>query len=538
MNSRSSRPILPLWAALIVAAGAGIVLDGGFPDLGIWPLTFVGIALILVTLIGRRLGSAFLVGFVASLAFYLVHVSWTALYLGPVPWVALSTLESLFFAAGAMLLTLAYRWVPRVWPHRLGRYLLLPLVVAGLWTLREEIVSTWPYGGFAWGRVALSQSESPLAGVVAWTGVSGLSFLMVLLVAVLVEIVRTPRENTIGWHARGRRPAFTGSATAGVAARVGYLPRITAAVAAITVLFAIPLWPVAQTGTTTIAAVQGNGKAGYFDGAAPGDVLAAQASATLALIDKNVQPDMVVWPENGSDLNPLENKQAADVLDYLGNALQAPLVVGTITENGGKYYNSSLLWEPGYGSTDQYDKKHPVPFGEYVPDRAFWEPFAPDLIGLIQREYTPGTRDNVFDIGGVVAGLSICFDIADDALTRDAVRDGAEVILAQTNNADFGRTDENQQQLAIARLRSIETARSLVNISTVGTSQMIGPRGETLSEIPAYEPGSMVATLPLVSTITPAMAFGAQLAWFVSLGGLLGLIVAGISQRPSRRRRD
>ena len=135
-----------------------------------------------------------------------------------------------------------------------------------------------------------------------------------------------------------------------------------------------------------------------------------------------------------------------------------------------------------------------------------------------------------------MAGLSICFDIADDALTRDAVRDGAEVILAQTNNADFGRTDENQQQLAIARLRSIETARSLVNISTVGTSQMIGPRGETLSEIPAYEPGSMVATLPLVSTITPAMAFGAQLAWFVSLGGLLGLIVAGISQRPGRRR--
>jgi apolipoprotein N-acyltransferase len=536
VNSRSPRPILPLWAALIVAAGAGIVLDGGFPDLGVWPLTFVGIALILVTLVGRRLGTAFLVGFVASLAFYLVHVSWTALYLGPVPWVALSTLESLFFAAGAMLLTLAYRWVPRVWPRRLGRYLLLPLVVAGLWTLREEIVSTWPYGGFAWGRVALSQSESPLAGVVAWTGVSGLSFLMVLLVAVIVEIVRTPRENTIGWDARGRRPAFTGSATAGVSARVGYVPRVTAAVAAITVLFAIPLWPVEQTGTTTVAAVQGNGKAGYFDGAAPGDVLAAQASATLALIDKNVQPDMVVWPENGSDLNPLENKQAADVLDYLGNALQAPLVVGTITENEGKYYNSSLLWEPGYGSTDQYDKKHPVPFGEYVPDRAFWEPFAPDLIGLIQREYTPGTRDNVFDIGGVMAGLSICFDIADDALTRDAVRDGAEVILAQTNNADFGRTDENQQQLAIARLRSIETARSLVNISTVGTSQMIGPRGETLSEIPAYEPGSMVATLPLVSTITPAMAFGAQLAWFVSLGGLLGLIVAGISQRPSRRR--
>ena len=111
----------------------------------------------------------------------------------------------------------------------------------------------------------------------------------------------------------------------------------------------------------------------------------------------------------------------------------------------------------------------PVPFGEYIPDRAFWEPLAPDLIGLIQRGYTPGTNAPVFDLGDAITGLAICFDVIYDELIWEGARDGAELYMFQTNNADFRGTDENQQQLAIARLRAIETGRSVVNISTVGT---------------------------------------------------------------------
>ena len=148
--TQPTRPIVNLFAAVLLAAAAGPVLDAGFPDKGIWPLAFVGAAIILVTLIGRSIGGALLVGFIGSVSFYLVHVSWTALYLGPVPWVALSVLESIFFAVGAVLITLAFRWIPRVWNNRFSRLVLIPLVVAGLWTAREALVSTWPYGGFAW----------------------------------------------------------------------------------------------------------------------------------------------------------------------------------------------------------------------------------------------------------------------------------------------------------------------------------------------------------------------------------------------------
>ncbi|MFP3465376.1 apolipoprotein N-acyltransferase [Leifsonia sp. SIMBA_070] len=503
------RAPLPLWLAVLVAAGAGPVLDAGFPASDVWPLTFVGIAMVLLAQRGRRAGSAFLVGFIAGESFYLVHIAWTALYLGPVPWIALSTLESLFWGVGGILLTLAYRWVPRAFPTLLGRLGLLPVVLAGLWVLREFITGTWPYGGFSWGRVAESQSTSPLAPLVAWFGISGVGFVMVWLVALLVEL-------PFAIDVRAASRALLGAT-------------------AVALVLAIPAWPATTHGTTRIAAVQGNGPAGYFDNAPEGAVFDTQYTETLRIpraqrTGANTV-DMVVWPEGAALPDPTRDPETAGALDSLSRLFGAPFIVGTITQRDDKLYNTSLQWEAGKGAVDYYDKKHPVPFGEYVPDRSFWRPFAPSLIDLIGRDYTPGTRDNVMDVGGVRAGISICFDIVDDQLLTDMMRGGAQVILAQTNNADFGETDENQQQLAIARLRAIESGRSLVNISTVGSSQIIGPDGSTISSIAPFKPGHMVANVPLGTTTTPATLLSRGIEFLVAGLGLFGLLAAALGRR-------
>ncbi len=510
VSQRTARPVedrprgvLPLWFAIVLAAGAGPVLDAGFPSRDWWPLTFAGIAMVLIAVRGRRAGSAFLVGLIAGESFYLVHVSWTALYLGPLPWIALATLEALFFGLGGMLIALAYRWVPRAWPTAAGRVGLLPVVVSGLWVLREYVSGSWPYGGFSWGRVAESQSQSPFAPLVAWLGISGLSFVMVWLVALLLELC--------------------------VAHDLAPVRRAAIGVGAIAVILIVPAWPATTSGTTRIAAVQGNGPAGYFDNAPPTAVLDSQIAETQKIEDQHV--DMVVWPEGSAQPDPLRDANTAAILDALSRKMGAPFIVGTITNRGSRYYNSSLLWKSGQGAVDYYDKKHPVPFGEYVPDRAFWRPFAPDLIDLIGRDYTPGTRDNVFDVNGVRAGVSICFDIVDDQLLTDMMQGGAQVILAQTNNADFGKTDENEQQLAIARLRAIEAGRSLVNISTVGSSQIVDPSGRTIAEIPPFTPGHMVADVPLGTTTTPATLLSRGFEFLFAGLGLFGLLVAATARR-------
>jgi apolipoprotein N-acyltransferase len=403
-----------------------------------------------------------------------------------------------------------------IWASALGRLGFLPSVIAGLWTLREAIASTWPYGGFAWARVAESQSQSPFASLFSWIGISGVSFVMVFLVALGVEAVR--------------------------AASVPALARsiLVAGVASLIVL--VPAYPIVVKGTTTVAAVQGAGPAGYFDRHDYGDLLAAQYKATLPLFGR-AGIDMVIWPEGASDIDPVAADRAPDEdvaateFDNVSRRVSAPLLAGTIQQRGTKVFNTSLLWEAGKGELDHYDKKHPVPFGEYVPDRAVWRTFAPALIDLIGRDYTPGTTNTVFNVNGVIAGIDICFDITDDTVMRDSIRSGAQILIAQTNNADFGHTDESVQQLEIARIRAMELGRTLVNDSTVGTTAIVLPSGKTVAQLPVYKAGYLVQKVPLSTTVTPATWLGEPIEQFVSLIGLGGLIVAFVSTRKRKERR-
>jgi apolipoprotein N-acyltransferase len=114
------------------------------------------------------------------------------------------------------------------------------------------------------------------------------------------------------------------------------------------------------------------------------------------------------------------------------------------------------------------------------------------------------------------------------------VAGGAQIILSQTNNADFGRSDETFQQAALARLRAIETGRTVVNISTVGVSRIFLPNGDVVSELPNFEPGMMVEKVPLRTSITPAMAISPYFDITLNIIAL-GLLVAAIAGLIKRR---
>ena len=199
--------------------------------------------------------------------------------------------------------------------------------------------------------------------------------------------------------------------------------------------------------------------------------------------------------------------------------------------SGEDVYNSTIFWEPGVGPTDYYDKKRPVPFAEYVPDRPFWRSLAPELIDLVPRGYSFGTRDGIFATDKFVVGSLICFEIAADDIPRGLAREGAQLILSQTNNADFGYSDETFQQAAIARLRAIETGRAVVNISTVGLSAIYLPDGSVLDELTWYTADAMIQNVPLIQGSTPATSFG---LWFDAVNALLAAGFVGLGLRRKK----
>jgi apolipoprotein N-acyltransferase len=392
----------------------------------------------------------------------------------------------------------------------------IALAIATLWTAREWVSINLPYGGFPWSRVAQALSDSVLSSLVYFVGISGLTFVSVFIVAALLLAIE--------------------SGVTGISKHL--LPiAATAGVVVLAAAFVVPAN--AESGEVTVAAVQGNANAGLFANAERGTFLKNHLDATQLLDASPLKDsiDFIVWPENASDLNPQQNALAKLQIDSVVEKYQVPLIFGAITESGDEIFNSSLYFAPGQGQIDQYDKKRPVPFAEYVPDRDFWYQLAPDLIGLVTRGYAFGTRDGIFEFEGKNLGVLICFEIAIDDIGRELVSDGAEIILSQTNNADFGRSDETFQQAALARLRAIETGRTVVNISTVGVSKIFLADGSIVDQLAIFEPGVMVQTLPLRTSITPAMAIGPGFDLVVNFAAL-ALFATGLIFRLRARSRN
>jgi len=177
-----------------------------------------------------------------------------------------------------------------------------------------------------------------------------------------------------------------------------------------------------------------------------------------------------------------------------------------------------------------------VPFGEYVPNRSFYSAIAPSLVNMLQREYAAGTDVPIIDVAGTDVGLAICFDVVFDDVIREGAQSGAQLLMFQTNNADFRGTDENLQQLAFARMRAIETSRSAVNLSTTGTSQMFTPDGSIVAELPADGPGHMVADLELRDGVTPGILLGRPIEILIAVSTLAALGVLVLIELHGRRK--
>jgi apolipoprotein N-acyltransferase len=293
-----------------------------------------------------------------------------------------------------------------------------------------------------------------------------------------------------------------------------------------------------NAGTAVVAAVQGNvprlgldfnsqRRAVLDDHVKETEKLAGQIAA-----GQKPQPNLVIWPENSSDIDPYANPDAYAEISQAAAEIKAPISVGAVvTSQGPQPKNTAILWEPGRGPVAQYVKRQLQPFGETMPARAFFAHFSPDVAKA--GDFVAGTKPVLFPMGPAKVAIDTCYEVAFDSVVRASIP-GSTLLAVPTNNATFGLSEMTYQQLAMDQERAVEHGRSVVVAATSGVSAIIEPDGHITQETGLFTPAALVATVPLRSTTTLADQLGAWPEWAMVAGGLLALAI-GIATRARRR---
>lgn len=506
------------------AAVAGLAMAAAFPPRDWWFMAVLSLGLLYALLtegpaagseVRVRVRTGAWIGFVFGLGFFVPLLPWIGVYVGPVPWLALAAALAGYLAVFGVCATLTTRLpVPPIW-------------FALSWVLVEFLRSSFPFGGFPWGRAAFSQVDGPLlplASVLGAPGVSGAVALFGASVAWVVQL--TIRQ--------GRAPGACPDSV------------LRTAVLAVVLALLAPVSAIALTPDTVdrnvagssaqIAAIQGNvPRLGLDFNAQRRAVLDNHVRETYALAaairtGHAEQPAFVAWPENASDIDPLANPDAAAEITAASEAVGAPILVGTLIRGeDGRPTNTVLVWDGARGPVDRYDKHIIQPFGEYLPWRPFFRKFSSyaDMAGNFRAGSGPSVVSVPVQSGQVTVGIATCWEVAFDRAARHAVRDGAQILYVPTNNATFGRTDMTYQQLAMSQFRAVEHGRAVIVAATSGVSALIEPDGTITAESGIFEAAILQNRMPLSSDETIATRLGPwpeRLAVIIAVVSLLAAL--------------
>jgi apolipoprotein N-acyltransferase len=403
-----------------------------------------------------------------------------------------------------------------------------------LWVGEEFFRDRWPFGGFSWGRLAFSQTQSPLTKIVALGGAPLLTFATALLgtaLAALVLRLLKARQERLDRPDTGWAKAVGWRGSAGWVAVALVLPVVGALV------------PIQTTAGKPIelAAIQGNvprtGLDAYSQAFAVLDNHAkvTEQYAQAIAEGKAKQPQAVFWPEDSDDVDPYTNSEAYAIVSGAVQALGVPTLIGTVVDDGAnKAQELGIVWDPNTGPGATYAKRHLIPFGEYIPYRAELTKYFSEM-SLVPRDFVSGTKPGVLTVGGVKIALVICYEVAFDDMVRSSVQGGGGVLVVQTNNADYAWTDQPAEQLAISQLRAVETGRPVMIAATSGISGYIDADGNIVQQTKQFTPAVVSAEVTPRTGQTLAIRLGAAPEWVMMALGLLAWAWAAAAGRRRRR---
>ena len=480
---------------LIFVILGGIAALGQAP-IGWWPVTLL--ALTAVLFLHDQHGHwrrAALHGWVFGIGYFAFSLRWIVepflVDIARHGWMAPFALVLMAAGAGifwALAFGAAQRFAPR-------SVLMLALALVAVEVLRSQV-----FTGFPWALLGHVLIGTPFDQLAAYGGPHLLSVVAVFLSWAVLQLLRN-------------RLAVGAGALAGA------------------ILVALVLWfgagPMSQEGGPVVRLVQPN---------APQEEKWDPTRSQIfldRLLDYSARgpvPDLIVWPETSVPylLNHIE-----DDLTFLSDAARgAPLVFGILRrDTEGGFFNSAVLLDASGAVAQTYDKRHLVPFGEYLPFGQVLSQFGLSaLADAFGASFSIGTQEPALSIAGIGAAVPlICYEgiFAEEILRPDS---DPRLLLLITNDAWFGRAAGPFQHLAQARLRAIEQGLPMVRVANTGISAVIDARGNILEQLPLGVDGALDVALPKALPTTLYARFGDWPVVFMLLGAAIALVV----RRPQR----
>lgn len=427
---------------------------------------------------------AFRLGWIAGFSFWLLTLRW--LLFMPFPsgailgWLSLSAYLACYMGLWSWLLQRAANRM------RLFR---LSLFGASVW-IALEWVRGWLFSGFAWNMLGVSQYENiPLAQMASWSGVYGISFLMV---AFSISWIMGACDWIYSLKSSGAlkedmRERFLGLFS------TRYFKEGVFWLLLLCLLIAWGSHSVKKKSHLSLSQTQMKFSIALIQPGIPQTLLwdseinekrfQELLQTTRDLVETN-HIDLLVWPEAAVPGYIRYDLEVSKQISQLAVDLRAPIIfcsddIEPDPKNPEKnrYLNCAFLMDEEGNLIERYAKRHLVIFGEYVPlydYLPFLKFFTP-----ITGNYSTGKQAKAFPWPSQQHPISplICFEDVFHEEVRKHALGSPSALIYLVNAGWFKESSAQWQHLANAQFRSIENALPAIRCTQNGISCWIDRAG-------------------------------------------------------------
>ncbi len=489
-------------ASWLLSASAGILAALASPGFNLDFLIWVSLIPLFFALDGQTAGKSFSLAYAAGLAFFGVLLYWIFTLS---EWAGGLILPAFLLLIGYLSLYWGvFGLVYSFFRRRLGSA--WGVVAAPAVWITFEFAKAQGIFGFTWGDLGYALYQRPeLIQIASIAGVWGVSFVIVAVNSVLFLAVKRTLE--------------AGSVRVGV-------PYLLGAFVILGVLLASGRLAMASQDkafaeSLRVAIVQSSVDQRQKRDARFAHEIMESYKRLLNSIEREV--DLVVLPESLTLFGfPLHDQTLLAPFVQLAQAKRAYVLLGVIDRRDEKYYNSAALLSPQGEVLGVYDKVHLVPFGEFLPLRGVWQRLGlADLIEeAVPGDYTPGRSFYPLKAGwGPIATL-ISFESIFPYIAREFTRQGAELLVALTNEAWYKGSYALPQHWAMGVFRAVENRRFFLQSSNAGLSGIVSSSGKILQRSALQTEGIVFGNVSVLSSQTLYSQLGDWLV-YLSAAGLL-----------------